>query len=165
MFRLGKILFIAILACLTSCSSDDGDEEFGIRSYSVPQVPLDIEKERLVLVDSEAELNRIFAGHTEELLSIDFSTSKLLLIHGSDFKQVKAIILDSFYKYKSDDYYSMIVRVEAEDIDKDCYWTAAYLVPRRFNTPIGLCLSITYGYVTADVKMFFFNKKEGWGRE
>lgn len=165
MFRLGKILFTAILACLTSCGSDDGDEEFGISSCSVPQVPLDIEKHRLVLVDSEAELNRIFAGHTEELPQIDFSTSKLLLIHGSHHKQVKEIILNSFYKYESNDYYSMLVRVEAEDIDKDCYWTAAYLVPRRFNTPIGLCLSITYGYVTADVKMFFFNKKEGWGRE
>lgn len=165
MFRLGKILFIAILACLTSCGSDDGDEEFGISSCSVPQVPLDIEKHRLVLVDSEAELNRIFAGHTEELPQIDFSTSKLLLIHGSHHKQVKEITLNSFYKYESNDYYSMLVRVEAEDIDKDCYWTAAYLVPRRFNTPIGLCLSITYGYVTADVKMFFFNKKEGWGRE
>lgn len=45
MFRLGKILFIAILACLTSCSSDDSGEEFGIRLCSVPQVPLDIEKE------------------------------------------------------------------------------------------------------------------------
>lgn len=157
MFRLGKILFIAILACLTSCSSDDGDEEFGIRSYSVPQVPLDIEKERLVLVESEAELNRIFAGHTKELLSIDFSTSKLLLIHGSHFKQVKAIILDSFYKYKSDDYYSMIVRVEEEDIDKECYWTAAYLVPRRFNTPICLNLSIPrYHYF--DYTWLYFEK-------
>ena len=163
MFRLGKILFIAILACLTSCGS--GGEEFGIHSYSVPQVPLDIEKERLVLVDSEAELNRIFAGHTEELLWIDFSTSKLLLIHGSHYKQIKAIILDSFYKYKSKDYYSMHVKVEAEDIDKDCYWTAAYIVPRRFNTPIGLYLSVSHSAHTADVKMFFFNKKEGWGRE
>lgn len=157
MFRLGKILFIAILACLTSCSSDDSSEEFGIRSYSVPQVPLDIEKERLVLVESEAELNRIFAGHTEELLSIDFSTSKLLLIHGSYFKQVKAIILDSFYKYESDDYYSMLVRVETEDIDKDCYWTAAYLVPRRFNTPICLNLSIPrYHYF--DYTWLYFKK-------
>lgn len=155
MFRLGKILFIAILACLTSCGS--GDEEFGIRSCSVPQVPLDIEKKRLVLVDSEAELNRIFAGHTEELLSIDFSTSKLLLIHGWHFKQVKAIILDSFYKYKSDDYYSMLVRVEEEDIDKDCYWTAAYLVPRCFNTPICLNLSVPrYHYF--DYTWLYFEK-------
>ena len=162
MFRLGKILFIAILACLTSCGS--GDEIFGIRSYSVPQVPLDIKKKRLVLVESEAELNRIFAGHTEDLPQIDFRKSKLLLIHGSHYKQIKAIILDSFYKYKSKDYYSMHVKVEAEDTDKDCYWTAAYIVPRRFNTPIGLYLSVSHGAHTADVKMFFFNKKEGWGK-
>lgn len=156
MFRLGKILFIAILVCLTSCGS--GDEEFGISSCSVPQVPLDIEKERLVLVDSEAELNRIFAGHTKELLSIDFSTSKLLLIHGSHYKQIKAIILDSFYKYKSKDYYSMHVRVEAEDIDKECYWTAAYLVPRRFNTPICLNLSIPHRFQYYDYTWLYFKK-------
>ena len=160
MFRLGKILFIAILACLTSCGS--GGEEFGIRSCSVPQVPLDIKKKRLVLVESEAELNRIFAGHTEELPPIDFSISKLLLIHGSHYKQIKAIILDSFYKYESYDYYSMHVSVETEDIDKDCYWTAAYLVPRRFNTPIGLTMSVSYGVETCDIKMLYFDKKEEW---
>lgn len=159
MFRFGKILFIAILSCLTACSCDnEGDEGDIISSCNVPQVPLDIEKEELVLVESEAELNRIFEGHAKELPQINFRKSKLLLIHGSHIKQVKEIILDSFEKANTSDCYYMHVNVKTEDMDKDCYWTAAYLVPRSFNTPICLFLSISNRFQVPAGKWLYFKK-------
>ena len=158
MFKLGRILFIAILSCLTACSCDDGGEENMICSCSVPQVPLDIEKEKLVLVESEAELNQIFVGHMKELPQVDFSKSKLLLIHGSHIKQVKEITLDWFKKADTNDRYYMHVSVETEDVDKDCYWTAAYLVPRSFNTPICLFLSISHCFQLPAGEWLFFKK-------
>lgn len=157
MFRFGKILFIAILSCLTACSCDnEGDEGDIISSCNVPQVPLDIEKEELVLVESEAELNRIFEGHAKELPQINFRKSKLLLIHGSHIKLVKEIILDSFEKANNSDCYYMHVNVKTEDMDKDCYWTAAYLVPRSFNTPICLFLSISNRFQVPAGKWLYF---------
>ncbi len=158
MFRLGKILFIAILSCLTACNCNDDVEENIIYSCSVPQVPLDIDKEELVLVESEAELNRIFAGYTKDLPQINFRKSKLLLIHGSHIKHVKEITLDSFDKDDTGDSYYMHINVETEDINKDCYWTAAYLVPRSFNTPICLFLSISHRFQLPAGKWLYFKK-------
>lgn len=149
-----------MLACMTACScDDDGGEENIISSCNVPQVPLDIDKEKLVLVESEAEFNRLFAGHTKELPQINFRKSKLLLIHGSHIKQVKEITLDSFEKADTnDDRYYMHVSVETEDIDKDCYWTAAYLVPQSFNKPICLFLSISNRFQVPAGKWLYFKK-------
>ena len=94
-----KFIFPSIIASLfiTGCNSNldsayTSDESI-LSPCSVPQVPLDIENEVLVLVENEAELNRIFAGHTKELPQINFRKSKLLLIHGSHIKQVKEITL------------------------------------------------------------------------
>ncbi len=147
-------MFVAILSCLAVCSCDDGDEEIIISTCSVPQVPLDIEKEELVLVENKAELDRIFAGHVKELPQIDFLKSKLLLIHGSHRKQIKGIKLNVFQKINN--YYDMSVTVETEDMDKDCYWTAAYLVPQSFNTPICLFLTIQSRYNLPAGKWFEF---------
>lgn len=143
---------------MTACSSDEGYEENIITPCSVPQVPLDIEKEELVLVENEAELNRIFAGHTKELPQINFRKSKLLLIHGLHIKQVKEITLDSFEKAETGDSYNMRLCVKTENIDKDCYWTAAYLVPRNFYTPICLFLYIHHRLQTLGGKWFYFKK-------
>lgn len=159
MFKFGKIIIIAMLACMTTCScdGDDGEENI-ISTCNVPQVPLEIEKEKLVLVESEAELNQIFEGHTKELPQINFRKSKLLLIHGSHIKQVKEIILDSFEKANTSDCYYMHVSVETEDIDKDCYWTAAYLVPQSFKKPICLFLSISNRVQFPAGKWLYFKK-------
>ena len=97
----------------SSCSDDDIDVK--ITPINVPQVPLNIEdtkKEELFLVDNEAELNQVFAGHTKELPQIDFKNFKLLLIHGSHIKQVKDITLDSFTK--DDKNYDMLVSIKTD---------------------------------------------------
>ena len=146
MFRFIKLFCFCILPCLAACSCDDSDEESIISPCSVPQVPLDLENEVLVLVENEAELNRIFAGHTKELPQINFRKSKLLLIHGSHIKQVKEITLDSFERVDTDKGFYLHVTVKTKDIDKDCSWTAAYLVPRSFDTPICLFLTISDSY-------------------
>ena len=147
-----KFIFPSIIALLfiTGCNSNldsayTSDESI-ISPCSVPQVPLDIENEVLVLVENEAELNRIFACHTKELPQINFRKSKLLLIHGSHIKQVKEITLDSFERADTDKGFYLHVTVKTKDIDKDCSWTAAYLVPRSFDTPICLFLTISDSY-------------------
>ena len=108
----------------------------------------------MFLVDNEAELNQVFAGHTKELPQIDFKNFKLLLIHGSHIKQVKDITLDSFTK--DDKNYDMLVSIKTDDKDAKCYWTAAYLVPRDFKTPICLFLSIDNKYQLPQGKWFYF---------
>lgn len=158
-----KLFFISCILTLmftTGCDSNlDSAHTQGedlITPCSVPQVPLDIVKEELVLVESEAELNHIFAGHTQKLPQINFRKSKLLLIHGSHIKQVKEITLDGFEKDETGNGYDMRVSVRTENIDKDCYWTAAYLVPRGFYTPICLFLNIHYRLQTLGGKWFYF---------
>ena len=156
MIKLGRLLLIAIMSCMIASSCSD-DKDVKIIPIDVPQVPLNIEdtkKEELFLVDNEAELNQVFAGHTKELPQIDFKNFKLLLIHGSHIKQVKDITLDSFTK--DDKNYDMLVSIKTDDKDAKCYWTAAYLVPRDFKTPICLFLSIDNKYQLPQGKWFYF---------
>lgn len=146
---------------LCSCNEDSQENFEGdiIQVCSVPQAPLDIKKEELVLVESEVELNRIFKGYTKEIPIIDFCKSKLLLIHGTHTKQVKEIKLIGFVKESEyDNSYCMLTSVEVEDIDRDCYWTAAYLVPREFYSPICLFLSISHRFQTYEGRWFYFLK-------
>ena len=80
MIKLGRLLFIAIMTCMIASSCSDDDIDVKITPINVPQVPLNIEdtkKEELFLVDNEAELNQVFAGHTKELPQIDFKNFKL----------------------------------------------------------------------------------------
>ena len=156
MIKLGRLLLIAIMSCMIASSCSD-DKDVKIIPIDVPQVPLNIEdtkKEELFLVDNEAELNQVFAGHTKELPQIDFKNFKLLLIHGSHIKQVKDITLDSFTK--DDKNYDMLVSIKTDDKDAKCYWTAAYLVPRDFKTPICLFLSIDNKFQLPQGKWFYF---------
>lgn len=154
MFKLGKILLIAIMSCLITSSCKD-DEDIKLISVSVPQISLNIEEDRLLLIDSEAELNRLFANHTKELPQIDFRNYKMLLVHGSHRKQIKEIVLDYFTK--DENIYYMSVSVSTEDKDKDSYWAAAYLIPRSFKTPIALFLSMDYRAMpAAPVNILYF---------
>ncbi len=158
MIKLGRLLFIAIMTCMIASSCSDDDIDVKITPINVPQVPLNIEdtkKEELFLVDNEAELNQVFAGHTKELPQIDFKNFKLLLIHGSHIKQVKDITLDSFTKVDKG-CYDMLVSIKTDDKDAKCYWTAAYLVPQDFKTPICLFLSIDNKYQLPQGKWFYF---------
>ncbi|MEE1141453.1 MAG: hypothetical protein UHP25_08750 [Prevotella sp.] len=143
MIKLGRLLLIAIMSCMIASSCSD-DKDVKIIPIDVPQVPLNIEateKKVLFLVDNEAELIRRFAGHTKNLPQIDFKNFKLLMIHGLSACQVKEITT-RYEKSDSGDCYYMYVDVETGDVAKESYWTAAYLVPRSFNTPIGLALTV-----------------------
>ncbi len=157
-----KKILLFILSCLVLCScNEDTKENFEgeiISECSVPQVPLDIKKEELVLVESEVELYRLFEGYTEELPIIDFHKSKLLLIHGTHTKQVKEIKLNGFVKERYDNSYSMLTSVEVEDTDRDCYWTAAYVIPHDFYSPICLFLTISQRFKDCGGRWLYFKK-------
>ena len=158
-----KKIILFILLCLEfyGCTEDSKENFEGeiISACSVPQVPLDIKKEELVLVDSEVELYQLFEGYTEELPIIDFRKSKLLLIHGTHTKQVKEIKLNDFVKESEyGNSYYMFTSVEVEDIDKDCYWTAAYVVPHDFYSPICLFLTISQRFQDFGGRWLYFKK-------
>lgn len=132
---------LLILFCMLFAVGCEEDSVSTFQSYDVlGEWNLDIEKDELVTIDSEADFQRIFASY-RETAGIDFSKSKLLIVKGvsqSGIQQIDNTIKEEKTRY------IMHIRVQQNYTAVVQTWYIAYVVPKACPKTVTLALEYTF---------------------
>ena len=134
------ILSLLMLICMCACDSES--ENFIYKEYELPAkagaLELDIETDKAVLINDEAEFQRVFSNFPNAK-AVDFKNYTLLLVKGvstSGIRSIEKTIL------KTDNKYMFTIQVNKNSATVMEPWCLAYIVPKTSEENI--ILSVTY---------------------
>jgi hypothetical protein len=144
------ILSVLMLFCLCGCDSES-DDDFIYREYQLPgeamggvylNLGLGIESDKAVLINDEAEFQRVFFNYPNAR-AVDFKKYTLLLVKSfppSGVRDIEKTIS------KTDDKYVFTFNVARNGHAILDPWYLAYIIPKTSEENI--ILSVTYGHYT-----------------
>ena len=134
------ILSLLMLICMCACDSES--EDFIYKEYELPAkagaLELDIETDKAVLINDEAEFQRVFSNFPNAK-AVDFKNYTLLLVKGvstSGIRSIEKTIL------KTDNKYMFTIQVNKNIAAVMEPWCLAYIIPKTSEENI--TLSVTY---------------------
>ena len=134
------ILSLLMLICMCACDSES--EDFIYKEYELPAkagaLELDIETDKAVLINDEAEFQRVFSNFPNAK-AVDFKNYTLLLVKGvstSGIRSIEKTILKTDNKYMFTIYVNKNIATVMEP------WCLAYIIPKTSEENI--TLSVTY---------------------
>ena len=134
------ILSLLMLICMCACDSES--EDFIYKEYELPAkagaLELDIETDKAVLINDEAEFQRVFSNFPNAK-AVDFKNYTLLLVKGvstSGIRSIEKTIL------KTDNKYMFTIQVNKNIATVMEPWCLAYIIPKTSEENI--TLSVTY---------------------
>lgn len=134
------ILSLLMLICMCACDSES--ENFIYKEYELPAkagaLELDIETDKAVLINDEAEFQRVFSNFPNAK-AVDFKNYTLLLVKGvstSGIRSIEKTIL------KTDNKYMFTIQVNKNIAAVMEPWCLAYIIPKTSEENI--TLSVTY---------------------
>lgn len=134
------ILSLLMLICMCACDSES--EDFIYKEYELPAkagaLELDIETDKAVLINDEAEFQRVFSNFPNAK-AVDFKNYTLLLVKGvstSGIRSIEKTIL------KTDNKYMFTIQVNKNSATVMEPWCLAYIIPKTSEENI--TLSVTY---------------------
>mgnify|MGYP003492080653 FL=1 len=134
------ILSLLMLICMYACDSES--EDFIYKEYELPAkagaLELDIETDKAVLINDEAEFQRVFSNFPNAK-AVDFKNYTLLLVKGvstSGIRSIEKTIL------KTDNKYMFTIHVNKNIATVMEPWCLAYIIPKTSEENI--ILSVTY---------------------
>jgi len=127
-----KILFVTLtlLLCM-ACSSDDKDNAETISVYEIPAscIP-NIDKDKIMIICSEAEFKNIFADNSKLLRPVNFSHAGLLLVRGVSTSGISKIEKELT---QTGNGYELTVTVSQNLLAVLEPWCVAYIVPKGID--------------------------------
>lgn len=124
------------------CACDSESEDFIYKEYELPAkagaLELDIETDKAVLINDEAEFQRVFSNFPNAK-AVDFKNYTLLLVKGvstSGIRSIEKTIL------KTDNKYMFTIQVNKNSATVMEPWCLAYIIPKTSEENI--ILSVTY---------------------
>lgn len=124
------------------CACDSESEDFIYKEYELPAkagaLELDIETDKAVLINDEAEFQRVFSNFPNAK-AVDFKNYTLLLVKGvstSGIRSIEKTIL------KTDNKYMFTIQVNKNSATVMEPWCLAYIIPKTSEENI--TLSVTY---------------------
>ena len=134
------ILSLLMLICMCACDSES--EDFIYKEYELPAkagaLDLNIETDKAVLINDEAEFQRVFSNFPNAK-AVDFKNYTLLLVKGvstSGIRSIEKTIL------KTDNKYMFAIHVNKNSATVMEPWCLAYIIPKTSEENI--TLSVTY---------------------
>ena len=134
------ILSLLMLICMCACDSES--EDFIYKEYELPAkagaLDLNIETDKAVLINDEAEFQRVFSNFPNAK-AVDFKNYTLLLVKGvstSGIRSIEKTIL------KTDNKYMFTIQVNKNIAAVMEPWCLAYIIPKTSEENI--TLSVTY---------------------
>ncbi|WP_448787487.1 hypothetical protein [Bacteroides graminisolvens] len=134
------ILSLLMLICMCACDSES--ENFIYKEYELPAkagaLDLNIETDKAVLINDEAEFQRVFSNFPNAK-AVDFKNYTLLLVKGvstSGIRSIEKTIL------KTDNKYMFAIHVNKNSATVMEPWCLAYIIPKTSEENI--TLSVTY---------------------
>lgn len=120
-----KILFL-LLYCI--CFSCNDDKESSISRYNIPySLQPDIEKDAIVIIDSEAAFREAFVNTESSLPAINFKDSNLLLVSGVSSSGISELDTDFI---KDGSKYRLNIEVEQNYATVVQPWCIGYRIPK-----------------------------------
>lgn len=127
-----KILFVTLtlLLCM-ACNSDDKDNVETISVYEIPAscIP-NIDKDKIMIICSEAEFKNIFANNSKLLRPVNFSHTGLLLVRGVSTSGISKIEKELT---QTGNGYELTVTVSQNLLAVLEPWCVAYIVPKGID--------------------------------
>lgn len=134
------ILSILMLICMCACDSES--ENFIYKEYELPAkagaLELDIETDKAVLINDEAEFQRVFSNFPNAK-AVDFKNYTLLLVKGVSTSGITSIMKTIL---KTDNKYMFTIQVNKNIATVMEPWCLAYIIPKTSEENI--ILSVTY---------------------
>ena len=134
------ILSLLMLICMCACDSES--EDFIYKEYELPAkagaLELDIETDKAVLINDEAEFQRVFSNFPNAK-AVDFKNYTLLLVKGVSISGIRSIEKTIL---KTDNKYMFTIQVNKNSATVMEPWCLAYIIPKTSEENI--TLSVTY---------------------